>query len=97
MFDPNQPQGGAKSPMHDMVRERFSQLSPEDQQVLDSVSPEQAGVIVKLFPELRDVLMEMMEPDAGMEAEGPEEPAEAEEDEGAPFAPQRPRTSLGQV
>lgn len=92
MLDPNQPQGGATSPMHDMVRERFSQLSPEDQQVLDSVSPEQANVIVKLFPELRDVLMEMMEPDAGMQPAGPPEP-----DGDEPFAPQRPRTSLGQV
>lgn len=108
MYDPNMMQGvgeGLGVPQSDGLQQRFAKLSPQDHIALDrGVTPEAAAVIMKLVPELGDVLDQHVNSGpqadaemADMEAEDGEDGEEGTPPKGMPFTPKKPKTALGDV
>lgn len=96
-----------------VLLQRFQQLSPQEHDALNSVSPEAAAVIMKLVPELKPVIQMMLD-DQGGSDDGADEPDEDDNVTTGPAAeqemagmeadaqggtpyPQKPKTALGRI
>lgn len=94
-----QPKGGAgASSLHDQIEQRFRAMTPDEHMTLsDGVTPEAANLLMKLMPELGDIIEKVMNETGAPDAGDPNEAAENEPPHGGSMPPPRPKTMLGQV